>query len=174
MLPLGYSSNLHAAETLDEVVAHVVPFARSVRERLGWQRMGIDLRLGLAALAGGTAAIAALRSALDAAGLSAHTLNGFPLRPFQQARVKEQAYLPDWSEAERLRASLDLLSAALALSDEPLVTISTVPGSYRPFGPARNDARVIATALGRWAAAAAIIERDTGRTAVLCLEPEPW
>nr|MBA2481992.1 hypothetical protein [Planctomycetota bacterium] len=172
MLPLGYSSNLHAAETVAEIIERVVPFASAVRERLGWSRMGVDLRLGMAALDG--TGLTDLRRALDRGGLSAHTLNGFPLRPFQQPRVKEQAYLPDWTDPERETATMALLDAALALSDEPEVTISTVPGSYRPFGAARNDARAIAAALGRWAAAAATVHRDRGRTAILCLEPEPW
>jgi hypothetical protein len=106
--------------------------------------------------------------------LAAHTLNGFPLRAFQAPRVKEQAYLPDWTDPERLASSLRLLSVALALSDDELVTISTVPGSYRPFGPARNAADVIAARLGTWVVAAHRAWQTTGRTAVLCLEPEPW
>lgn len=172
MPPVGYSTNLHAAETLDEIVAVVVPAAESVRRRLGWRCLGIDLRLGLAALR--TPDWSHLRRALDHAKLSAHTLNGFPLLPFQAGCVKEDAYRPDWSEAERLTASMQLLAAAFALSDEPLVTISTVPGSFKPFGKARNRGETIAAALGTWAAAAARAERTHGRRAVLCLEPEPW
>ena len=170
MPPLGYSTNLHVAETLDDIIAVVVPAAAAVRARLGWERLGIDLRLGLAALADGR--WERLRATCDRAGLSAHTLNGFPLEPFQVAVVKDAAYRPDWHDPQRFAASVELLHAALALSDEPLVTISTVPGSFRPHGLV--DADAIAAALGRWAAAAAGIQRDTGRCAVLCLEPEPW
>lgn len=171
MPPLGYSSNLHPAETQAEIIAQVVPSANRVRELLGWGRLGLDLRLGLAALVGDPAP---LRRALDAAHLSAHTLNGFPLLPFQAAVVKERAYLPDWSQPERLDASLRLLDAALLLSDEPLLTISTVPGSYLPLGAERNHPDRFAAALGHWAAAAARKRRDRGRTVVLCPEPEPW
>lgn len=176
MRPLGYSTNLHAAENLAELLARMVPFAAAVRAELGWDRLGVDLRLGDRALAdlAQPGATLRLRRALDAAGLAAHTLNGFPLREFQAARVKEQAYLPDWSEPARLISSLRLLDAALALSDDALLTISTVPGSFRPFGPARNNAAVIAANLGRWAAAAHRVWLATGRTVVLALEPEPW
>ena len=176
MRPLGYSSNLHAAETLTEVEQRVLPFAGAIRQRLGWDHLGLDLRLGdlaLQALAE-PAALIRLRNGLDAAGLAAHTLNGFPLRAFQAPRVKEQAYLPDWTDPERLASSLHLLEVALALSDDPLVTISTVPGSYRPFGAARNDADLIATRMGAWVVAAHRAWQASGRTAVLCLEPEPW
>ena len=176
MRPLGYSTNLHAAESLAELEERLLPFAAEVRAELGWEVLGLDLRLGDRALADLAApgALARLRGAFDRGGFSAHTLNGFPLRPFQAERVKEQAYLPDWTDPERLASSLRLLDAALALSDDTLVTISTVPGSYRPFGPVRNDAAVIAANLGRWAAAAHRAFTATGRTAVLCLEPEPW
>ena len=176
MAPLGYSTNLHAAETLAELHARVVPFATAARQTLDWARLGLDLRLGDAALADLAApgALADLRATFDDHGLSAHTLNGFPLRAFQAPRVKEQAYLPDWTDPERLASSLRLLDVALALSADPVVTISTVPGSYRPFGAQRNDAAVIAGNLGRWAAAAHRAREATGRTAILCLEPEPW
>lgn len=176
MRPIGYSTNLHAAESLDELLARMVPFAAAVRDALGWNQLGVDLRLGDRALTDLAApgAQLRLRRALDQHRLTAHTLNGFPLREFQAARVKEQAYLPDWTDPERLASSLRLLEVALALSDDPLVTISTVPGSYRPFGPARNDPALIAANLGRWAAAAHRVFLATGRTAILALEPEPW
>lgn len=177
MLPVGYSSNLHAAESVADLVGVIGGFTAEVRRRLGWPRLGLDLRLGSAAIAelrADEAARAGLRRALDRAGASAHTINAFPLRPFQEAVVKTDVYLPDWTEAQRENDTVALIPIALALSDEPLVTISTLPGSFRPFGPGRNDAGVIATALGRWAGVAAHARRDTGRRVVLCLEPEPW
>lgn len=171
MLPLAYSTNLHAAEDVAGIAAALDRFAGPLRQRLGWDRLGVDLRLGSAALAGD---LSVIRSALDRNRLSAHTLNGFPLRPFQAARVKEDAYLPDWSEPQRLADSLRLIDAALVLSDEAEVTVSTCPGSFRPLGPRRNDARGFAAALGVWAAAAWRRRRETGRSVVLCPEPEPW
>jgi hypothetical protein len=171
MPPLAYSTNLHPAESSAEIGEALVRFAGPLRAELGWDRLGLDLRLGSRALGGD---LPALRRILDAQGLSAHTLNGFPLRPFQAARVKEDAYLPDWSEPERLADSLRLLEAALVLSDEPELTISTSPGSFQPLGARRNDQRGFAAALGTWAAAAAHLQRQRGRTVVLCPEPEPW
>lgn len=171
MQPLGYSTNLHAAEGADAIADALARFAGPLRAELGWERLGVDLRLGLAALAGD---LVALRRTLDVHRLSAHTLNGFPLRPFQAARVKEEAYRPDWSEPERHAASRQLIDAALLLSDDAEVTVSTCPGSYRPFGPVANDADGFAAALGRWAADAHRARDRSGRSVVLCLEPEPW
>lgn len=171
MRPLAYSTNLHAAESAAAIADALAAFAAPLRERLGWDRLGLDLRLGSAALRGD---LAGLRRCLDRHRLSAHTLNGFPLRPFQAARVKEDAYLPDWSEPERLSDSLLLIEAALLLSDDPEVTVSTCPGSFRPLGARRNDAVAFAGALGAWAAAARRAADRSGRRVVLCLEPEPW
>lgn len=171
MQPLAYSTNLHAAESAGEIAAALAAFAGPLRDRLGWDRLGVDLRLGSAALGGD---LDALRRTLDQHRLSAHTLNGFPLRPFQAARVKDDAYLPDWSEPERFADSVRLIHAALRLSDEAEVTVSTCPGSFRPLGPRRNDPVAFAAALGRWAALAHQVRRSTGRSVVLCLEPEPW
>jgi len=171
MRPLAYSTNLHAAESAAEIAEAMNNFAGPLRNALGWDWLGVDLRLGSLALRGD---LQILRRMLDHHRLSAHTLNGFPLRPFQAVRVKEDAYLPDWSEPGRLDDSLRLIDAALLLSDDPLVTISTCPGSFRPLGPQRNRPDAFATALGSWAAAAYLAWRRTNRVVVLCLEPEPW
>lgn len=175
--PLGYSSNLHAAETVAELERVLATFTSEARQRLGWPRIGLDLRLGSAAIREMTrdpGALARLRRALDQAGASAHSLNAFPLRPFQAAVVKADAYRPDWTEDERTDDTLAIIPVALALSDEQLVTVSTVPGSYRPFGAAKNDHAIIAANLGRFAGHAAKSRRTNGRTVMLCLEPEPW
>lgn len=169
--PLAYSTNLHVAESAEAIAAALVRFAGPLRAELGWDQLGLDLRLGSQALQGD---LVALRRTLDAQRLSAHTLNGFPLRPFQAERVKEDVYLPDWSEPERLADTLRLLTAALVLSDASELTISTSPGSFQPFGAPRNALPGFAAALGTWAAAAARLQRQTGRTVILCPEPEPW
>jgi hypothetical protein len=169
--PLAYSTNLHAAEQAGDIASALASFAGPLRLQLGWDRLGVDLRLGSAALGGD---LDVLRRTLDEHRLSAHTINGFPLRPFQAARVKEDAYLPDWSDPERFADSVRLIHAALRLSDEPEVTVSTCPGSFRPLGAQRNDPAAFAAALGRWSALAHQVRRNTGRSVVLCLEPEPW
>ncbi len=175
--PLGYSSNLHAAESVSELERVLAGFTSDARSRLGWERIGLDLRLGSAAIREMTrdpATLTRLRVALDQAGASAHSLNAFPLRPFQAAVVKADAYRPDWTEDERTDDTIAIIPIALALCDDAFVTVSTVPGSYRPFGHAKNDHALIARNLGRFAGHAAKAKRANGRTVMLCLEPEPW
>ncbi len=176
MEPLGYSTNLHPAESVTDLCATLTDFAGTARQRLGWERLGVDLRLGSQAIheCAAPEALAQLRATLDRHHLSAHTLNGFPLGYFQAEVVKQAAYTPDWTDPARLADSIRLIDIGLALSDAPVVTISTVPGSYRPFGAGQNDPARIAAALGQWCAAAARAQRDHNRTVILALEPEPW
>jgi hypothetical protein len=176
MLPLAYSSNLHAAETISALVSALGGFSQGVREDLGWRELGIDMRLGSGMIheLADAHTLSQLQRALNQAGCDAFTFNAFPLRPFQAAVVKRNAYLPDWTSRERLEDTLALIPLVCALSDHPLVTISTVPGTYRPLLAGAAAQEQVASALGRWAAAAARWERQSGRTVVLCLEPEPW
>ncbi|MDA3960212.1 MAG: metabolite traffic protein EboE [Planctomycetota bacterium] len=177
MLPLAYNSNLHPAETVDEMCAAITNFAAPLRQRLGWDEIGIDLRLGSTAIhqcQSDQDAIGKLRRALDQAKARAFTINAFPLSPFQTERVKDQAYHPDWNSVERLHDTIAAIGIASALSDEALITISTCPGSHKPWGPAVNQPLAIAAAFGHWAAAAWHHHQATGRRVVLCPEPEPW
>jgi sugar phosphate isomerase/epimerase len=174
--PLAFNSNLHPAETVSEIIEGVLPLARAVRERLGWQRIGLDLRLGSRAIAelAAAAVLARLRRACDAAGVVISTINAFPLAPFQAERVKDRAYAPDWTQPGRLADSLACIDLALALADHDLLTISTVPGSFKPWGRPANDHARIAAALVAWVRVAAERCAVSGRRVMLCLEPEPW
>lgn len=168
MLPLSYSTNLHRAESSADLLTEVVPFAGLLRRDLGWDRLGLDLRLGFAAL---DLDPGVFRRSCEAQGLVVHTLNGFPLEPFQAPVVKEGAYRPDWTDLRRVTATRRLMEILLALSDEHLLTISTVPGSFAPW---RADPAQIAAHLLTLAAEARAIEDRTGRRIILALEPEPW
>ena len=168
MPPLSYSTNLHRAETPDDLLTEVLPAAAEIRQHLGWDRLGLDLRLGFAAL---DLDAVAFRRASEAQGLAIHSLNGFPLEPFQATVVKEGAYRPDWTDERRVAATRRLMALLLELSDEPLLSISTVPGSFSPW---RADPAQIAANLLVIAAEARAIEDRTGRRVVLALEPEPW
>ena len=168
-VPLAYGTNVHPARTAADIAAVLALTADRIRRDVGWDRLGVDLHLGIDALVDD---LTPVRRALDRHGLSAHTLNGFPLLPFQIARVKDDAYRPDWADPERERWTRALLDAALLLSDDRMVTISTVPGGWRPHHQRSLD-RDLAAGLGRWAAAALRVADHTGRRVVLAPEPEP-
>ncbi|TVR13155.1 MAG: hypothetical protein EA401_07435 [Planctomycetota bacterium] len=154
----------------------LLSFAQGVREHSGLSRIGIDLRLGSQAIA--EADLTSCRQWRDrfaAAGLAFTSLNAFPLRPFQADVVKDQAYAPDWGTRQRLEESIACIAIADALSAEDATwcSISTLPGSYRPWGDACPSPALIAHNLGLWAAAAAQYHQQGGKVCVLCIEPEP-
>ena len=77
---------------------------------------------------------------LRANGLYVFTINGFPYGTFHGKRVKEDVYLPDWLDDERLRYTNVLagLLAALLPDDSALEgSVSTVPGAFKPRAPSR-------------------------------------
>ena len=99
-------------------------------------------------------------------------MNGFPYGAFHGRKVKEDAYRPDWSEPQRLTYTnqlADLLAALLP--NNHTGSISTVPGTFKPWAKGREDA--IAAQLIAHVAHLIGIEERTGKTIVLALEPEP-
>ena len=97
---------------------------------------GVGLRLSAAAAATLARPRSWRRSALSSTtiGLYVFTINGFPYGPFHGTRVKEEVYLPDWLDEERLAYSdrLAELLATLLPADAGLEgTVSTVPGAFK-------------------------------------------
>lgn len=177
MQVLGYNSNLHPAESIDALIQKLDEFAGPVRRELNWSCLGVDLRLGSEAIhecMNNKAQVQALRTCFERNQLSAHTINAFPLSAFQTESVKENAYIPDWSRAERLADSIALIDIALALCDDDLITISTLPLSFKPWSTAAHIVETSAQQLGQWVAAAAQAYDACGRTVHLAIEPEPW
>ena len=174
---LTYCSNIHPGETWAEVRANLERHLLPVRERVApGKPFGIGLRLSAIA-AEELATPEAFRSFeqfLQANELYVFTLNGFPYGPFHGTRVKEDVYQPDWSYDERLTYT-DRLADLLArlLPEGGYGTISTVPGTFKPLASDETVAQ-IADNLIRHAAKLALLERTTGRTIALALEPEPF
>ncbi|MCX7010875.1 MAG: hypothetical protein NTY53_27155, partial [Kiritimatiellaeota bacterium] len=133
-LHLTYCLNIHPGETLADNVAAIRQHAVAVKQRLGPRHpFGLGLRLGAAAAAELRAPSVRkdLRDELDALGLYAFTINGFPFGQFHGAQVKENVYAPDWRTRERLDYTC-LLADILAdlLPDGLSGSISTLPGSF--------------------------------------------
>ncbi|HEX6141088.1 MAG TPA: metabolite traffic protein EboE [Geminicoccaceae bacterium] len=174
---LTYCSNIHPGETWAEVRANLERHLLPVRERVApGKPFGIGLRLSaIAAEELATAeAFRSFEQFLAANQLYVFTLNGFPYGPFHGTRVKEDVYQPDWSYDERLTYT-DRLADLLArlLPEGGYGTISTVPGTFKPLASDETVAQ-IADNLIRHAAKLALLERTTGRTIALALEPEPF
>jgi hypothetical protein len=174
---LTYCSNIHPGESWADVRANIERYFPAVRERVAPGAMfGIGLRLSARAARelGSGEALAEFREFLQKQRLYVFTINGFPYGTFHGTRVKEDVYLPDWRDEERLRYTdelADLLENLLPDGVEG--SISTVPGAFKPAMHGEADVRHIAEHMLRHVAKLIAIKRRSGRHIALAIEPEP-
>ena len=176
---LTYCSNIHPGESWAEVRANFDRHVVAVRDRLMAEGdFGVGLRLSARAAAelAEPAALAEFRDFLARRRMYVFTINGFPYGTFHGTRVKEDVYLPDWRDPERLRYT-DRLADLLAelLPDDPTIegSVSTVPGAYKPALGGPHDVALMVDHLLRHVAHLVALRARTGRLIALALEPEP-
>lgn len=174
---LAYCSNVHPAEDVPGVIGQLRTYAAPIRQRLGWERLGIGLWLAAGAareLDADDGARDALRTALDDAGCEVVTLNGFPYEGFHDEVVKQAVYHPNWTTDARREHTLRLarVLADLLPDDVEAGSISTLPIGWRTD----IDGGGMATASAALAGLAAdldALEHATGKRIAVALEPEP-
>ncbi len=176
-LHLGYCTNIHAGETLAEIVDGIVGHLPPIKAQVCPDAaIGIGLRLSALAARDLAApgALAEFRDRIAALGAYVFTVNAFPYGPFHGVPVKARVYEPDWREPERRRFTREAAWILAGLLPDGLEgSVSTVPGAFRPVGRIEGALdRMGRNFLGA-AADLVEIERRTGRRIVLALEPEP-
>jgi sugar phosphate isomerase/epimerase len=174
---LTYCTNIHPGESWPEVRDNLERYLVPVRERVAPGRpFGVGLRLSAesARALADPAALDELRAFLRAHDLYVFTINGFPYGPFHGRPVKEQVYLPDWLDPERLAYTDRLADVLAALVPEGMEgSISTVPGAFAPRVRDDADQARMARALLDHVAHLVRLRDSTGRRVALALEPEP-
>jgi sugar phosphate isomerase/epimerase len=175
-LPLSYCTNVHPGLTVEEVVAGLERITLPVQERLG---RGIAAGLWLAApvatqLRQAPAQLEKLRNFLRSRELPCYTLNAFPYGNFHSERVKEQVYLPDWSDPRRLDYTLDCARILAAiLPDGVQGSISTMPLAFKEQSVPADFREQCIQQLLTAAIALDELHDETGRVIRLAIEPEP-
>ncbi len=176
---LGYCTNIHPGESWDEIRGNLERYLPRVKRQVSPDApFGVGLRLSAIAAQSLRApeSLAQFASFLRDNDLYVFTINGFPYGPFHGTRVKEGVYLPDWRDEARLEYTnllADLLAALLPGDSDKYGTVSTVPGAFKPNADTPEAVTRIADQLVRHVAHLVSLERETGRTIVLALEPEP-
>ncbi len=175
-LPLSYCTNVHPGRSVAEVEwgldGYTLPVRRAVAQPLA---AGLWLAKPVVdELLATPDALPAFAAALERRGLTCHTLNAFPFGDFHSARVKENVYLPDWTDPRRLEYTIKcatVLSHLLPAAADG--SISTLPLGFKAFlhAPAFTD--VCIARLIECARALARIHDSTGKTIRLAIEPEP-
>jgi len=174
---LTYCTNIHAGQSWQDIRASLDEHVPAIKSTVApSQPMGIGLRLSgeAAAAARQPEALASFRDQLSALSAYVFTINAFPFGPFHGGRVKEDVYLPDWRDRERVAFTANSAAVLAEILPDGLEgSISTVPGAFKPNG--RSNEAVAAMARNLMMAVADLVDvkRRTGKHIALALEPEP-
>jgi sugar phosphate isomerase/epimerase len=175
---LTYSTLVHPSDTWPELWDSLSTYVPAVKARVSPDRpFGVCLRLS-AATAATLVEQPTERSRLSAFladhDLYVFTANAFVYGGFKGVTVKENVYEPDWQTEERVRYTTnvaDILAEIAPARVRP--SIQTPPMGFKPkvTGPevvaeyTANVMRVVAHLVE--------LERRTGKTITLAIEPEP-
>ena len=102
------------------------------------------------------------------------TINGFPYGTFHVGRVKELAYIPDWTTDERVEYTdrlFDLLAELVPAGIEG--SVSTVPASFKPLIKTQEQVAQMRSNVWRAVEHIAKVRERSGKVLHLGLEPEP-
>ena len=177
--------NVHPANSLDELLNNISHQATSVNREFQRICTSESMSLGLwfpasvaSQLRTNSENLRELKQTLQAAGLTVHTVNGFPFGDFHQDVVKHDVYLPTWADSQRVSYTLDLIEILAELIPPGRTgTISTLPlGWPTAIGPNREESEFFERCcrnLCQVAARLTELNDETGKQIQLCLEPEP-
>lgn len=174
---LTYCLNVHAGESWADTMAAIRDYACPIaRQTAGAAPFGLGLRLSAHAaaelLSGNN--LDRFKLFLEDQNLYVFTVNGFPYGPFHGRPVKERVYAPDWAQPERADYTLQLARILTALLPEDVDgSISTLPGTYRPWVRGISHQQAVLTGLVTTVEQLHRIYLDTGSRVRLAIEPEP-
>jgi hypothetical protein len=175
---LTYSTLVHPGDTWEQMWESLTTYVPDVKARVSPDRpFGVCLRLSAAAaetLVEHPEERRRLNAFLADHDLYVFTVNAFVYGGFKGVTVKENVYEPDWQTEDRVRYTknvADILAEIAPADVRP--SIQTPPMGFKPkvTGPGvvaeytANVMRVVAHLVE--------LERRTGKTITLAVEPEP-
>lgn len=195
---LSYSTNVHPAESLDDLIRVIKENVAPVMQgALGPQpSYAVNLRLGMKQVdeilahgplpststlsdailsAGPTPGCERLKAALSEHRLRVVSVNGFPVLDFHAPRVKEMVYSPPWTDGGRSLYTLKIAKVLTHLIGEGADAAVSVPtGTFKGYTDNEEIKAQCAHFLTECAKELMRLERLTGKTIRLGLEPEPY
>jgi sugar phosphate isomerase/epimerase len=176
-LPLSYCTNVHPGRSVAEVEAGLDRYTVSIARAYG-QPLAAGLWLAnpvVNELLAAPDAVKRFADSLTRRGLTCHTLNAFPYGDFHGPRVKDQVYLPDWTQPQRLAYTerCAAILAALLPSAVSEGSISTLPLGFKEFDHPPDFLDTAADALIECARRLDRLRQRTGKLIRLAIEPEP-
>jgi len=173
---LSYCTNIHAGDDWQDVLPELQRQLPRVRKAMQYENdMGLGLRLSRKSVNAlqDTENLEIFKTWLADNKHYVFTINGFPYGVFHGERVKEDVYKPDWTEDARLEYTCQLANTLVELNPpDNYGSISTLPGTYKDWMMPGSEQR-IANNLIKAVAHCVRLERSSGVTIALALEPEP-
>ena len=140
-LPLSYCTNVHPGLTVAAVMDGLSQFSAPIAAKYG-RPLAAGLWLArpvIDELKTADSHLGVLADRLRQLGLTCYTLNAFPYGDFHSDRVKEQVYLPDWTQDARRQYTLDCAAVlSQLLPDDAEGSISTLPLGFKPLATSSN------------------------------------
>jgi hypothetical protein len=176
---LTYSTLVHPGDTWEDMWTSLTTYVPQVKQCVAPNEpFGVSLRLSAESartLATSPVERDRLRSFLVDNDLYLYTVNAFPYGPFKGRVVKEQVYEPDWRSEERTRYTIDVADVLADVVEEGASpSIQSSPLGFKPNVTGPDVVVSYTDHVLRVAAHLVGLERETGRTVTLALEPEPY
>jgi hypothetical protein len=176
-IDLTYCLNVHPGERWADQKRAIERSSTRIRDLVApGRRFGLGMRLAHQA-AEDLSSAEARAEALEFFGRHQcypFTINGFPYSLFHGGAVKEKVYLPDWQSERRRDYTCNLADIlAVWLPEEGVGSISTVPGSYKPWINRTSEINAMVMNLAETVLHLHTLRERTGKEIHLGLEPEP-
>ncbi len=175
---LTYSTLVHPGDTWDEMWASLNRYLPEVKRRVSPNKpFAVSIRISRNSadrLTSDAQERARLKEFLRANDMYLITANAFPYGPFKGERVKEKVYEPDWRTDDRAQYTAmvaDILAEMAPPSIAP--TIQSPPLGFKPRATGSDVVDAYTRQVLGVVAHLVKLERRTGRTVKLALEPEP-
>jgi hypothetical protein len=176
---LSYATLVHPGDNWEMMEQSLRTYVPKVKARVSPNEpFGLSLRLAALSaelLVKDSKAREGLKRFMAENDLYLYTVNAFPYGAFKaDTIVKEQVYEPDWRSEERTQYTINVADIIADVAPEGVpASIQTAPLGFKPrvTGPevvtsyTEHVLRVVAHLVG--------IEKRTGKTVSLALEPEP-
>jgi hypothetical protein len=175
---LTYSTLVHPGDTWSEMWDSLNRYVPQVKARVCPNKsFGVSLRLSAASaqtLTGDRHERERLKDFLHSHDMYLYTVNAFPYGPFKNRVVKKDVYEPDWSTDARATYTMqvaDILAEVAAPHVQP--SIQSPPLGFKPKVTGPEYVNEFTHHVIRVVAHMVQLEKRTGRTVTLALEPEP-
>jgi len=174
---LAYCTNIHRGQNWAETFGTLVKYVLAVRDRVSpGKPYAIGLRLSNQAAVelSDRKTLAGFQRWLEKENCYVFTINGFPYGTFHGGRVKELAYVPDWTTDERVEYTnrlFDLLAELVPAGVEG--SVSTVPASFKPLIKTQEQVSRMRSNIWRAVEHIGKVRARSGKILHLGLEPEP-